>query len=358
MNRYRCILLTLLPLLLVMACSSKRSLVTGGLFPIVMRPDQWGYIDKSGTIVINPQFRNASFFFEDLAAASPDGKKFGYIDKSGNFVINPQFDEARPFSEGLAAVVMGPKLGFVDKTGTVVITPQFEPYQREIGVALFSEGLAAVKTGENCGFIDKAGSFVINPQFKACFPFYDSLAAVQVGDTWGYVDRTGKLVINPQFDKAFPFTSGLGLVKSGTKYGYVDKSGQYKINPQFDTATPFSDEGIAGVRVGDRWGGIDTSGKLVINPQFNGNSLDGFDARLITDVLARDIGRVTFSEGLAPVKIGDKSGYIDRSGHFVINPQFDLALPFIDGLALVTKGRGPDAELGWIDKTGKYVWKR
>ncbi len=49
MNRYRCILLTLLSLLLLTACSSKRSVGTGGLFPIVMRPAQWGYIDKSGT---------------------------------------------------------------------------------------------------------------------------------------------------------------------------------------------------------------------------------------------------------------------------------------------------------------------
>ena len=118
MNPYRLVLLTLLSLLLVVACSIKRSSVTGGLSPIVMHPDQWGYIDKSGTIVINPQFRHASVFFEDLAAASPDGKKFGYIDKSGNFVMNPQFDETRPFSEGLAAVVIGPKLGFVDKLGS------------------------------------------------------------------------------------------------------------------------------------------------------------------------------------------------------------------------------------------------
>lgn len=108
------------------------------------------------------------------------------------------------------------------------------------------------------------------------------------------------------------------------KYGYVDKSGQYKINRQFDTATPFSDEGIAGVRVGDRWGGIDTSGKLVINPQFNRNSLGGVVVRLVAHILARDIGRVTFSEGLAPVKIGDKSGYIDRSDRFVLNPNLIL----------------------------------
>jgi hypothetical protein len=112
------------------------------------------------------------------------------------------------------------------------------------------------------------------------------------------------------------------------------------------------------VRVNDKWGGIDKSGKLIINPQFNGNYLESSEARFISDIIDRDIGRVTFSEGLASVRIGDKSGYIDLSGQFVINPQFDLAFPFIDGLALVAKGRGSDAELGWIDKAGNYVWKR
>ncbi|PSO79918.1 MAG: hypothetical protein BRC51_06045 [Cyanobacteria bacterium SW_12_48_29] len=30
-----------------------------------------------------------------------------------------------------------------------------------------------------------------------------------------------------------------------------------------------------------------------------------------------------FSEGLAPIKISDKWGYIDKTGEMVINPQFD-----------------------------------
>ena len=31
-------------------------------------------------------------------------KKYGFIDKSGKVVIEPQFDDAEPFSEGLAKV--------------------------------------------------------------------------------------------------------------------------------------------------------------------------------------------------------------------------------------------------------------
>ncbi|HDS29982.1 MAG TPA: WG repeat-containing protein, partial [Firmicutes bacterium] len=50
-------------------------------------------------------------------------------------------------------------------------------------------------------------------------------------------------------------------------------------------------------------GFIDKTGQYVINPQFD----FAFD----------------FSEGLAPVKIAEKWGFIDKTGQFVINPQFD-----------------------------------
>lgn len=54
---------------------------------------------------------------------------------------------------------------------------------------------------------------------------------------------------------------------------------------------------------------------------------------------------------LLPVKMGDKWGYIDHEGKYVINPQFTTAHCFHDGLALV----GLNGKYGYIDKVGKYV---
>lgn len=65
-----------------------------------------------------------------------------------------------------------------------------------------------------------------------------------------------------------------------------------------------------------------------------------------------------------------KWGYVDRTGWFVIEPRFNEAKPFIDGLAFVKIG-GYDAKAvihviglldssgkwGYIDKTGAYVWQ-
>jgi hypothetical protein len=51
------------------------------------------------------------------------GRKFGFVDKTGKYVMNPQFDEARQFSEGLANVRVGGRWGIVDKTGRYVWKP-------------------------------------------------------------------------------------------------------------------------------------------------------------------------------------------------------------------------------------------
>lgn len=72
----------------------------------IKQTGKWGYIDKSGNIVINGQFGGALSFSEGLAPASTGGK-WGYIDKTGKYVIDPQFDLAYGFSEGFAPVKIG-----------------------------------------------------------------------------------------------------------------------------------------------------------------------------------------------------------------------------------------------------------
>ncbi|NLB42198.1 MAG: WG repeat-containing protein, partial [Clostridiales bacterium] len=50
--------------------------------------------------------------------------KYGFIDKDGSFLIEPQFDGTHGFSEGLAPVLTGNdtygKWGFIDLTGELV----------------------------------------------------------------------------------------------------------------------------------------------------------------------------------------------------------------------------------------------
>ena len=305
------------------------SLDNSGLYSINVN-GKWGFVDKSGKSVINPQFDRAEEFSEGLAAVSVGGK-WGFVDKFGKYVVSTQFDRVGPLSEGVAWVSLGRKYGYVDKVGKYVINPQF------LFAFDFSEGLAKVviESGKS-GYVDKSGKSVINPQFYGAGPFSEGLAAVQVaGGRWGYIDKAGKYVIEPQFGVAEQFSEGLAAA-GGNKVGFVDKTGKYVINPQFDRAGQFS-EGLAAVNVGVKWGFVDKTGRYVINAQFD------------------RVG--SFSEGLASVCVGGgewggKCGFVDKTGNYVINPQFDSVGKFSEGLAMAFGG----GRRGLIDKTGRDVW--
>ncbi len=92
-----------------------------GLAPVVQHIDvtrkpgyinrgawKWGYINRSGNLDIPYRFGTADFFSEGLAAVKNDKKKgWGFINKMGEFVIEPQFHSVRrPFVNGIAFVII------------------------------------------------------------------------------------------------------------------------------------------------------------------------------------------------------------------------------------------------------------
>jgi hypothetical protein len=193
------------------------------------------------------------------------GGKWGYIDRSGKMVIQPQFEYAGPFSEGLAVVQIEGKLGYIDKSGKIVITPQFFLYSRNF---------------------DESGKIVFKPmdkniqQFDIAQSFYEGLAAVPDKENkYGYIDQTGAVVIPPQFFAVGPFSQGLAPVlvnEPPSSLGYIDKRGQMVIKPRFPMREMIEGGlvhysfcgGIAQVPLGapDATGYINKEGKLIWPP--------------------------------------------------------------------------------------------
>ena len=85
----------------------------------------WQMIDKTGE-VYGDAYEAVHLFNDATYAAVCVKGKWGFVDKDGNVVIEPQFEDAGSFSGGLAAVMKDGLWGFVDQEGTVVVEPQFE----------------------------------------------------------------------------------------------------------------------------------------------------------------------------------------------------------------------------------------
>ncbi len=76
---------------------------------------KYGFIDRTGKVVIVPQFAEAFDFHEGLAGVRTKkttgwyykGDTWGYIDKTGKYVLEPKYNETHPFCNGVARVHVG-----------------------------------------------------------------------------------------------------------------------------------------------------------------------------------------------------------------------------------------------------------
>ena len=316
---------------------------------------KYGFIDKTGKIVIEPRYSDAKDFAEGYVPVKEN--KWYYIDKTGKKLSSLEFEQANVFSEGLASVKINGKYGFINKSGEIVIKPQFDEAYA-YGLNMFKDGLALINANGKFGFIDKSGSMVIKTQYSAVQdyyglgPFKNGIACVDLSaNDCIFIDKEGKQV----FDKTFNFSEGfkedfavvmhgvrLGTGRYTNQYGFIDKSGNQITEMKYNIAHSFSDDlAQVGFWSNDgqaqpflKIGYIDKKGTTVIEPKFG-------------------VGSQDFSEGLAVVEVNAKYGYIDKGGNLVIKPTFDQANKFTDGIASVKNGD----KWAIIDKTGKIIVK-
>lgn len=83
------------------------------LFPLIEN-GRTGYVDLTGSVVLEPQFENSGSFSQGLAPLKV-GTLWGYIDRAGEMAIPVQFEEALPFAEGIARVTLAGRQVYIDR---------------------------------------------------------------------------------------------------------------------------------------------------------------------------------------------------------------------------------------------------
>jgi len=104
--------------------------------------DQVGHFGKGLCPVLVGSKPGSTIEYPDVVDyADFRGGKWGFIDSSGSFVIDPVFDDARSFSEGYAAVKKNHHWGYIDPNGNWLVAPRFKL------AGFFHNGIAKVKMG-------------------------------------------------------------------------------------------------------------------------------------------------------------------------------------------------------------------
>ncbi len=224
------------------------------------------------------------------------------------------------------------------------------------------------------GFIDRKGKLVIPAKFSDAGQFSEGLALVSVGYTgtakWGFVDSTGKLTIPTKFQRGLTFSEGVAAVCNQDKWGFIDHHGKSVINAKYDEAHSFS-EGVAMVKSDEVWTCIDKAGQQLFQLK-RGHEPGDFSEGLMEVKVPKNDKPSSKPDDFNPEDAGTLSGFVDKTGKFVIDPRFDMidtvctpdvfgkSRAFDQGVAFVEVGGVFDTshwKWGLIDKKGNYILK-
>lgn len=121
--------------------------IDGGII-IAKKGEKYDFYDAEGTQLTNIGFDEVFPFMGDGATAFRKGDKWGFVDKQGNVVIEPQYEEAKCFNIGLAPVKIDGKWGYINTSNVLRIENIFED------AGFFNgNGVAAINDGESWCYI-------------------------------------------------------------------------------------------------------------------------------------------------------------------------------------------------------------
>lgn len=292
--------------------------------------DLCGYIERGSQKQRIPfTFQDAGLFSAGLATVRVEGK-YGYIDRTGEMVITPRFDLAGRFDEGLAEVFVGPLAGVIDRSGKFVVEPRFGrvyrftsdtllvtdtprrphiemAYQLDWGPSLHQEytggyGLYHIKNGwisdkryyvekfddfssgliwasENrlrkagFGLLRSDGTWQITPRYRSVSQLSNGLAVVQgVSDKdgepalYGVVDDTGKQIIPLQFGEISDWSEQFARVRHPSernRFGVISLNGALLSGRYFDDVSIPKDGRLPRVLEKGKWHSLTPDGELV-----------------------------------------------------------------------------------------------
>jgi hypothetical protein len=274
-------------------------------------------------------------------AVQPVGSKFwGYANEKSQLVIEAKFLKCTDFSEdGFAAVMDDNKrYFFIDEDGKELKLPvsSYElPNFLGLGIKGFTEGIANISINKRVGTVNTRGEWVHQPSFDKITPFKDAIAVAQTGVKHTILHKNGDAFTCP--DEVIDiknFTEEMAPFKGkNDRFGFINTKGQIVVPATFLSVGYFSN-GLAWAKTSALTiGFIDKSGNWVLNPQFE--SAKEFDPE----------------SGFALVKSTGEWKLIDRTGKALVVSGATGYGEFYEGVCNAKKG----AKVGLINTNGEWI---
>lgn len=362
---------------------------------------KFGYVDHNWNFKIPPIYDRVDLFRSGIAAVYLNGKE-GIINEDGEYQVKPEYDYLKfstlmehsnaPIDKFLAE--KDGKSYMLDRSGAVKLeSPQGS--LEEIIPGIFEYGNL---WENNVGIINSSGKIIMEigkyHRFERMSDYYFLFRDDR--ELYGIANQTG-VVISPRYNQIREsgedlvwlcenvkqslydyelrqyiidkdlniflldkdiyidkkYTEGLAVASNSGRFegpwGFINANGSFVIPCIFSSAKSFHN-GFAQVQINGGWGIIDLSGEFVIPPVLDDICGDFHNGIVwvvyIGQMYKMDIKGTLYDGTIAigqisspiPQKLGEKWGYINHGGEFIIPAIYDKAEYFNLDFAKVRQG--------------------
>lgn len=182
-----------------------------------------GLVDTSGKIILPAKYKTVGVMGkDDLIAIQEKSGLWGYADRSGAVVITPQYEDASDFLDGVAIVRKAGKMGLIDRQNKIVVDFIYNNAR-----SMNNTGFIPVKKGDLWGAIDAKGKVVADFKYDQLSNMQDGVAWARYQEKWGLLDAKKNWKEVPGIKDARGFVNGQSVVTNEDGLtGVIDKSGK------------------------------------------------------------------------------------------------------------------------------------
>lgn len=330
--------------------------------------EKFGFCTSDKKLVIPCKYDEVSLFNEDLAAVKSD-EYWGVINKKGDVVVQIEYSSI-DFAADIIIARKGDDFSIYSKTGKPLnkLTKKYDWFD-----SANHPSFIIITQNNKYGIVNSSGAEIVSPKYDFLSSFNNDMARFKLNDKWGYINNSGKEVIPPIYDDAENFIGNLAVVKLNNLAGVINKQNNRVIPFKEENSSITLNDNIIIVRnyVGDyvHCNIYDQSGKELLALKGNYLFISDFNEGIaavsneeekyfldlkgnkLFNFTSRDF--LSFKEGLIAIQFRGFWGFMDKTGKFVIAPEYELASSFSEGLAKVLL---EDQTVGFIDKKGKVIF--
>lgn len=299
---------------------------------------QWGLIDSSGAIVIEPRFE-AIGTFESGYAIVQANDRFGVIREDGQMIVPTEYTRIVRNQENHKILMLltggevfngmrrGGVWGFFNQENEKLLAPAYNSFSS------FEEPLITVRKGKKEGLVNLEGEVVLPCEYDVVKVRKggNALIGFQTEGGMGLADLAGNVVLEPAYTDIQPQDNGSFLLAFGANWGAANPDGRVWIEPKYATLKPASEGHFYFSNQDSIWGLVDSAGTEVIPARYR---------RLICT-------------GSKWIQAGDSAGMgmLDKTGKLVLPLKFEQAFGLNDEYVTAQL----DKLWGVYDKNGKEV---